>query len=204
MFKDLIGQTIETFQLKILTINPCYKTLLSQYKHSSWNFILKNHQYNILLWDEEDLARRREVADSEIAKNKRNIDQYNQKRNDYIEKIDEAIIESIPTSHKFKTNAWVNSETAGSIIDRMSINALRIFNMKKKIYEEDNIIASIKEDCKIKLNTLNHQRTHLNICFDNLLTAIVKGEAIFKTYKQFKMYNDPNLNPYLNFDKKHA
>jgi hypothetical protein len=52
-----------------------------------------NHRCNCLLWDEEDLARRRKRPDAEIAANKRAIDGYNQKRNDAIERIDEAAAE---------------------------------------------------------------------------------------------------------------
>ena len=52
-----------------------------------WQAIEDNHRCNCLLWDEEDLARRRNVPDSEIAKNKRFIDTHNQKRNDAIERI---------------------------------------------------------------------------------------------------------------------
>ena len=54
-----------------------------------WQAIEDNHRCNCLLWDEEDLARRRSVPDAEIAANKRAIDGYNQKRNDPIERIDE-------------------------------------------------------------------------------------------------------------------
>ena len=49
-----------------------------------WQAVEDNHRCNCLLWDEEDLARRRNVPDAEIAGNKRAIDGYNQKRNDAI------------------------------------------------------------------------------------------------------------------------
>src|SRR3954471_20143083 len=64
-------------------------------RHSSgeWQVIELNHRYNCRLWNEEDLARRRTVADSEIARNKRAIDGFNQKRNDAIERIDEVLLE---------------------------------------------------------------------------------------------------------------
>ena len=60
-----------------------------------WPWIEANHRCNRLLWDEEDLARRRDVADAAIAANKRAIDGYNQRRNDAIEKIDEALLERL-------------------------------------------------------------------------------------------------------------
>ena len=51
-----------------------------------WQAIEANHAHNCILWAEEDLARRRDVPDSEIAANKRAIDANNQKRNDAIER----------------------------------------------------------------------------------------------------------------------
>ena len=56
-----------------------------------WGQIETNHRYNSLLWNEEDKARRTDVDASEIATSKRLIDQYNQKRNDAVEAIDEAL-----------------------------------------------------------------------------------------------------------------
>jgi hypothetical protein len=47
----------------------------------------------------------------------------------------------------------------------------------------------------LKLNRLNEQRTDLASCLDRLLAEAERGEAYFKVYRQFKMYNDPALNP---------
>ena len=51
-----------------------------------------NHRFNCLLWAEEDLARRTQVVDAEIAANKRAIDRYNQARNDATERVDELLL----------------------------------------------------------------------------------------------------------------
>ena len=51
--------------------------------------VCQQHQFNYLLWHEEDIARSREVTDSQIATVKRNIDRFNQSRNDWIERIDD-------------------------------------------------------------------------------------------------------------------
>ncbi len=90
-----------------------------------WHFIERNHKCNQLLWGQEDLARRNDVEPAEIVKNKRAIDQYNQIRNDAIEKIDEVILWKLE-SVILKDGAQQNSESAGSMIDRMSILALKI------------------------------------------------------------------------------
>ena len=57
-----------------------------------WEWIIKNHCNNCLLWAQEDLARRIKVSDIDIATNKRAIDRYNQARNDAIECIDEQLL----------------------------------------------------------------------------------------------------------------
>ena len=160
-----------------------------------WQWIEANHRYNSLLWDEEDLARRRDVADAEIAANKRAIDGYNQKRNDAIERIDEALLERL--AHvEIHPGAWLNSETAGAIIDRMSILSLKIFHMalqtRRTEAGADHIAA-----CREKHARLTVQREDLGGCLDALLAKAARGEAYWKVYRQFKMYNDPALNPYL-------
>ena len=99
-------------------------------------FIAANHRNNRLLWDEEDQARRTDVDDAAIAANKRAIDRYNQQRNDAIERIDEALlarVAGIPVA----TDAWHNSETAGAMIDRLSILALKIHHMRAQTLRAD-------------------------------------------------------------------
>jgi Protein of unknown function (DUF4254) len=160
-----------------------------------WAWIAANHRCNILLWDEEDQARRTDVGADAIAANKRAIDDYNQKRNDAIEKIDEALlarITSIPTT----PNAWHNSETAGAMIDRLSILSLKLFHMKAQTLRSD-VSAEHVSACSEKLRQLAVQRSDLARCFDTLLSLAGKGRAFWRVYRQFKMYNSPELNPYL-------
>lgn len=160
-----------------------------------WRWVAANHQYNTLLWDEEDKARRTDVAPTEIAASKRLIDQYNQKRNDAIEAMDEAILSALmDTPHT--ASARLSSETAGAMIDRLSILALKISHMREQTERSDATPEHI-DACRSKLERLQLQRDDLVTCFDRLLQEAVAGQAYFKVYRQFKMYNDPTLNPYL-------
>ena len=71
--------------------------------------------YNFLLWHEEDIARSPDVHDTEIARVKRSIDRLNQRRNDWIEKMDDWITETLEQRGvKAPENAPLNTETPGS------------------------------------------------------------------------------------------
>lgn len=171
-------------------------------RHSSglWHCIELNHRYNCLLWDEEDLARRKQVHDSKIAANKRAIDGFNQKRNDAIERMDEALLEILADSRR-RAGARLNSETAGSIVDRLSILSLKIHHMRLQTLRADVDRAHI-ESCTARLARFLEQRGDLAGCFDRLLAETARGEAWFKVYRQFKMYNDPSLNPAVYGEKR--
>ena len=160
-----------------------------------WHWIEENHCNNTLLWNEEDKARRTDVGAAEIAASKRLIDKYNQKRNDAVEAIDEAILSQLEGRSR-APDARLNSETAGAMIDRLSILSLKIFHMREQTQRVDASDEHIRT-CEAKLHCLMTQRLDLASCFDQLLTDADEGLAYFKVYRQFKMYNDPALNPYL-------
>jgi hypothetical protein len=161
----------------------------------AWKWIEENHRCNTLLWDEEDKARRTDVSAAEIAASKRFIDQYNQKRNDAIEAIDETILLALQKVVR-AGDAQLCSESAGSIIDRLSITSLKILHMREQTQRVDVAQEHIAV-CAARLQTLREQRKDLGLCLDALLTGAAAGNLYFKIYRQFKMYNDPALNPYL-------
>ncbi|MEO5732502.1 MAG: DUF4254 domain-containing protein [Rubrivivax sp.] len=164
-----------------------------------WQWVQANHRFNSLLWAEEDLARRTTVADAEIAANKRAIDGYNQRRNDAIERIDETLLARLADVRPVD-NAWHNSETAGAMIDRLSILSLKRFHMDAQTQRKDASDAHLAT-CREKLARLDVQRADLARCLETLLAASARGGAFWRIYRQFKMYNDPTLNPYLYANK---
>ena len=54
-----------------------------------------------------------------------------------------------------------------------------------------------RETAGARLRQLRVQRDDLAACYDRLLDEIAAGTGRFKFYRQFKMYNDPTLNPAL-------
>jgi len=161
----------------------------------AWCWIHANHRYNSLLWNEEDKARRTDVGPGEIANSKRLIDRHNQRRNDAIESIDEAILALLPDVEA-TADARLSSETAGAMVDRLSILALKICHMRLQTLRADAGALHV-QTCTAKLNRLQTQRHDLACCLDQLMREARVGRAYFKIYRQFKMYNDPSLNPYL-------
>jgi hypothetical protein len=161
-----------------------------------WNAIAANHLCNRLLWDEEDKARRRDVPASEIARCKRLIDGHNQRRNDAVERIDELLLQALAELGPPPAGARLSSETAGAMIDRLSILALKIHHMGLQAKRADADEAH-RARCRAKLARLREQREDLAACLARLMREAMQGTACFKVYRQFKMYNDPTLNPWL-------
>jgi len=128
--------------------------------------VCEQHKFNFQLWHEEDVARSPDVGDARIAAVKRAIDGYNQKRNDWIEKLDDFLLTELHClAIEPHADARLNTETPGSTIDRLTI--------------------------------LREQHCDLSTSLAQLLEDIYAGRKRLKIYRQFKMYNDPSLNPYL-------
>jgi hypothetical protein len=159
--------------------------------------VCQQHQYNYLLWHEEDVARSPDVSDARIAMVKRAIDGYNQQRNDWIERLDEALLEKIGEAGvRPGPHARLNTETPGSAIDRLSIMALRIYHFDEQLARDD-VDAAHVDRVRQRLDRCCLQHADLAQSLAELLADLADGRKKLKIYRQMKMYNDPTLNPYL-------
>ena len=164
--------------------------------------VCEQHKFNYLLWHEEDIARSPEVGDSRIAAVKRAIDRFNQQRNDATERIDDHLRQEVQHSGVvIRHDARWNTETPGCAIDRLSILALRIYHMEEQVQRADAGVEHV-ERSRQKLSILTSQRDDLTTALAELLADIFAGRKRLKVYRQFKMYNDPALNPYLYAARK--
>ena len=170
--------------------------------------ICNQHSFNYALWHEEDLARSRGVSDAKIAAVKRNIDRLNQQRNDAIEEVDAWIANYLLQPSSFTANAEpypeelpMNTETPGSAIDRLSIMALRIYHFREQLERQD-VDEPHRESVRQKLQQCEEQKQDLARALQQLLDDLQRGVKRHKVYRQFKMYNDPTLNPYLYESKR--
>jgi hypothetical protein len=159
--------------------------------------VCQQHSYNYLLWHEEDVARSPDVGDARIAQVKRAIDGYNQKRNDGIERLDAFFLQML-AEQKIEPQpaARQNTETPGSAIDRLSILSLRQYHMQEQVDRVD-ATPEHREKARARLAVVNEQHRDLSRSLGELLEDIFAGRKRLKVYFQFKMYNDPTMNPYL-------
>lgn len=159
--------------------------------------VFENHARNHALWLEEDRARRDDQGADFVYRAKRAIDRYNQQRNDFMEKMDIFLVEAL----RPQPGLPCNSETPGQIIDRLSILALKAHYMGVQARREDATEAH-REACTRKLATIQQQRRDLAQALEELVADVQAGRRSFRTYFQFKMYNDPSLNPELYGSKR--
>ena len=157
------------------------------------HLVLENHFFNFRLWHEEDIARREDLGFERIYQAKRAIDGFNQKRNNFIEEMDKALIAEL---HPAESGCPKNSETPGMMIDRMSILALKEFHMREEAQRPD-ATSEHRRNCTEKLARILLQRNDLTTCLAELIEAVHAKSRTFAVYYQFKMYNDPALNPQL-------
>lgn len=146
-------------------------------------------------WHLEDIIREPSIDPVEALKLKRRIDKSNQIRTDMVEFIDGYFLDKYKDV-KPKTGAKINTETVAWAVDRYSILYLKIYHMNIEATRED-ATDEHKKACLDKLNVLRTQHKDLTEAIEQLLEDLANGDRIVKTYKQMKMYNDPQLNPIL-------
>ena len=137
-------------------------------------------------WHLEDIIRDPNIDPVEALKIKRRIDRSNQERTDMVEYIDSYFLD-LYKDVRVAADATVNTESPAWAIDRLSILALKIYQME--------------QEGGRKLDVLRQQQVDLSGAIDALLDDIAAGRKYMKVYKQMKMYNDPELNPVLYASK---
>ncbi len=154
----------------------------------------ENHAFNYQLWNAEDRARRDDLGFEFVYKAKREIDHCNQQRNNRMEAMDEWLFNQLKPASV--TSCPVHSETPGMMIDRLSILALKAYHMALQL-ERLDVDESHTQNCLSKLTTIEAQQKQLQDCLHQLLQEVDNKTRTFRIYHQFKMYNDPTLNPEL-------
>ncbi len=157
---------------------------------NSLNALVERHHLGqFRQWHEEDVTRDPKLPYAEIARAKWRIDKLNQERHNLVEAMDQVIVNSL-TQYSLDENVPHNSETPGSIIDRLSILALKEYHMREQVQRigSDDSHRSL---CAQKLAWITKQKAHLDRCLNELIYEVEKGIRTYSLNYQFKMYNDP-------------
>lgn len=80
-------------------------------------------------------------------------------------------------------------ETVGSLVDKLSINELKIYHMTEQ-YQRDDVDDAFRKDCQSRLDILKMQRKDLTEELQQLMNDVLSGKRKFKVYRQMKMYNE--------------
>lgn len=192
--KQFVEQIVD---LHRVTVARWHAEELDNPYHGILATICRQHQFNFLLWHEEDVARSPDVGDGRIAQVKRAIDRFNQQRNDWIERVDEELIRELASQGVLpRAGARLNTETPGTAIDRMSILALRIYHLEEQAARDD-VDQAHRVKVNERLNRCHEQLSDLTQSLSELLADIFSGQKLLKVYRQMKMYNDAAMNPFL-------
>ncbi|MBO0677353.1 DUF4254 domain-containing protein [Mycolicibacterium sp. S2-37] len=133
---------------------------------------LELHSMNFRLWHLEDAARLPGVDDHGLARLKRGIDDLNGRRNACTEALDAMLLDRLGP---FDGRALLHhTETPGTIVDRLSILALRLVHARDAQRPADHLAV------------LDEQYRDLAAGLDGYLARLCAGQAAFKLYRQFK------------------
>ncbi len=163
---------------------------------------------NAFQWHEEDRSRDRRADDTTLAAVKRSIDASNRRRVHQVEQLDALLHERLAAAGLLNPDAPLHSESPGSIVDRLTVLALKIFHVRAALSAArraptaggpdaaagpgpespaDPQLAGLYE----QLRGLTEQMVDLTGCLDRLLADIYAGRVRFKLYRQVKVYRDP-------------
>lgn len=183
----------EILSLQVEAITKWYNDGVSIEDKGILGLVAENHAYNFRLWLAEDRARREDKGFEFVYNAKREIDSCNQQRNNKMEEIDSWFYKEISPA---VDGCQVNSETPGMMIDRLSIMALKLHHMLIQANRRD-VDAEHRSNCERKAQVIAMQKQQLAQCMRELLHEVTNKTRTFRVYHQFKMYNDPKMNPEL-------
>jgi hypothetical protein len=145
---------------------------------------------NTFQWHEEDKSREHGAGDALLGAIKRSIDASNRRRVQTVDRLDDLIYTGLTASGCLAARAPLHSESPGSIIDRLSVLALKIHH----VGEAHAALAPASAEAtamQTRLATLTEQYADLGDCLDRLLAGIQAGQVGLKLYRQVKIYKDP-------------
>ena len=156
--------------------------------------ICEQHQSNFILWHPGGI----ETPGNPISDLRLTIGDYTQQRDQWNEQVDEAFIDLFAAMEiEPAENARMNTESPGSVIDRLSILSLRVYQLSLQLDRLDLEPAEL-EQVRQDLARCRAQQRDLSQALAELLEDLLTGRKVLKVYRLMKKYGDPTANPYLH------
>jgi len=166
-----------------------------QPEHTGWAGYSELLQLiNTFQWHEEDRSRARDAGDDVLASAKRSIDASNARRVKTIEALDIHIWDALQAAGLPRLDTPMHSESPASIIDRISILALKLYHIKEELSTAGG--TSDEETLHERVEGISTQMDDLALCLDQLFADIAAGLKHIKLYRQVKVYKDPTTGRY--------
>lgn len=146
---------------------------------------------NTFQWHEEDRSRAHDAGDAVLAAVKRSIDASNRRRVQTIDALDAHLVAAASVLDVARPDAQLHSETPGSIIDRLTVLALKRFHLAEALEAAraaDD--AGTARAMQRRLATVSEQFGDLAGCLERLLADVTTGRVRLKLYRQVKVYRD--------------
>jgi len=144
---------------------------------------------NTYQWHQEDLSRAHGAGDAVLAAVKRAIDASNRRRVQTIDALDVHLCEQAASAALAAPDAALHSETPGSIIDRLTVLALKRYHVAEALADAEP--GGDRGAMQARLDTVTEQFDDLAGCLERLLADILAGRVQLKLYRQVKVYRDP-------------
>ena len=143
---------------------------------------------NTFQWHEEDRSRDSGANDTTLAEVKRSIDASNRRRVQTVDCLDDQIHTGLQSLGVLDAAAPLNSESPGSIIDRLSVLVLKIYHVGEAVAALSGDDPDELRAMQGRLAILTEQMNDLGTCLDRLLDGIRAGRIGLKLYRQVKIY----------------
>jgi hypothetical protein len=148
---------------------------------------------NTFQWHEEDRSRDPAADDALLAAVKRSIDASNARRVQTVDQLDALLVRGFAAADCLAPSAPVPSESPGSIIDRLTVLALKIYHTREALAEVKRRAdsAASARGLHERLSLLTEQHADLTECLDRLLEDVRRRRVRLKLYRQIKIYRTP-------------
>lgn len=147
---------------------------------------------NAFQWREEDRSRDPAAGDAVLAAVKRSIDASNGRRVRAVEAFDAHVVDALAAANLLREEAPLHAESPGSIVDRLSVLALKLHHARRAEATADPAGRAAAAE---RVTRLEEQWTDLLGCLDRLGADVAAGRLRVKLYRQVKLYGGAAAGP---------